>query len=308
MPGDPYMFSRAVETRDAVIKQQKREITKLYADTAKEIGKLADYYGRKEGNSAALQAQYYAELQRQVVAMQAEVSKNFEKMVQTNADIVAGSVAQCNSDWLAKFGIAGEGVNASLSNICNTTVNNILSGNIYADGKSLSTRVWQDLQTNIHDIRTILAQDMVEQKSVQETAKDLQQYVNPNVRRSWNLRMSDGRYIYKGQVDYASQRLARTVAQHTYQQTFVNTTAKNPFVLKYIWHANGSRACPFCLDRDGLEFEKWDLPLDHPMGMCTMEPVVMSDAAITGALADWVANPGLYPEIDEYAADLGFEE
>ena len=56
--------------------------------------------------------------------------------------------------------------------------------------------------------------------SYYEIAKDLESYVRPNARLPWNLRMADGKKIYKKQIDYNAQRLARTLVQHGYQQSF----------------------------------------------------------------------------------------
>ena len=47
--------------------------------------------------------------------------------------------------------------------------------------------------------------------------------------------------------------------------------------------------------------------MDHPNGMCTMEPAIDMDKTID-QLADWIKEPdGTYPEIDEFAKKLGYE-
>lgn len=83
-------------------------------------------------------------------------------------------------------------------------------------------------------------------------------------------------------------------------------TKNNPFVEDYVWHSNGSRACELCQDRDGRHFAKDDLPMDHPNGMCVMEPTVADN--IADQIADWFNSPdGTYPEIDEFAKEFGYE-
>lgn len=308
MPGNPYVFADAEETRDKILRTQKREIEDLYLNCAAEIDKMARYYANKQNASAALQAQYYNELKMQILAQAAEVSKSTEQTITRSAHVVSDSVAKCNSDWLKSYGIEGAPISAAFSAISDYSVRSVLSGAIYKDGQGLSSRIWRDLQQTQHDINTILAQAQVEQKSVYETAKELEEYVNPKKQKNWNLKMADGRYVYKSKVDYNAQRLARTIAQHTYQKTLVNSTAKNPFVGGFIWLANGSRACQVCLDRDGIRYDKLSLPLDHPQGMCTFEPVIPSDDEITSRLADWVAGgKGDDPGLDEFAESLGFE-
>ena len=45
--------------------------------------------------------------------------------------------------------------------------------------------------------------------------------------------------------------------------------------------------------------------MDHPNGMCVMEPVISKD--INDQLADWFNSPdGTYPEIDEFAGNFGY--
>jgi len=59
------------------------------------------------------------------------------------------------------------------------------------------------------------------------------------------------------------------------------------------------------MERDGRVFQKGNLPMDHPNGMCTIEPVVVDD--MIDQLADWFNSPdGTYPEIDEFAKDFGW--
>ena len=45
--------------------------------------------------------------------------------------------------------------------------------------------------------------------------------------------------------------------------------------------------------------------MDHPNGMCVMEPVI--DKNMSDKLANWVNNPtGTYPEIDNFAKNFSY--
>ena len=100
--------------------------------------------------------------------------------------------------------------------------------------------------------------------------------------------------------------MARTLIQHSYQQAFTAANEKNPFVIDYIWNANGSRVCELCSSRDGQHYKKDELPLDHPNGMCVMEPNIVED--MTQQLVDWFnSDDGTYPEIDEFAKQFGYD-
>ena len=139
-----------------------------------------------------------------------------------------------------------------------------------------------------------------------DIAKDLENYVRPSAKLGWNKVTKDGVKIYKKQVDYNAQRLGRTLVQHSYQQSFISTTQKNPFVTDYIWNSNGSRVCELCASRDGKHYSKYDLPMDHPNGMCTMIPNVVNN--LEDKLADWYNSPdGTFPEIDEFAKNFGYK-
>lgn len=305
MAGNKLIFKNAEEARNAIMASQKKEIAKLYEDWADEIGERANYYFHKSTASAPVSERYYRELQKQLRATSQEVSNEVYRKIKTNIHTVADAVIADNVKWLADFGFSVDGLNAAFSYVPDEIVRNLITGQIYESGWSLSSRIWSDNEAALKDIYQVMAKGLAENKSIYEIAKDLESYVRPSARLPWNLRMKDGVKIYKKQVDYNAQRLARTLVQHGYQQSFIAATHKNPFITEYIWHSNGSRACPLCMDRDGMVFQKGDLPMDHPNGMCTMEPVVVDN--MVDQLADWFNSPdGTYPDIDEFAKDFGY--
>ena len=291
--------------KNSVMSSQTKEIAHLYKEWAKDIDERARYYSHKQNASAPLSERYYKELRRQIQEQSRQVSKEVRSIIKNNIYIVADAVVKDQVDWLKSLGY-GNSINAAFSSIPDQTVRNLVTGQIYEGGWNLNSKIWGDNDRTLKDIYTIMARDLAEQKPIYETAKDLAKYVNPDQQLKWNLKMSDGRRIYKKSVDYAAQRLARTLVQHGYQQSFVATTKPNPLITSYIWHANGSRPCPICIARDGRAFAKGDLPLDHPNGMCTMEPVVAGD--MIDRLASWFnSDEGTYPELDEFARLLGYE-
>ena len=254
------------------------------------------------------------ELKKMLEASSAHVSQEIQGIIKDNIYTVADAVVQCNTAWMSQFGFSAQGLNAAFNHVPDQVVKRLVTGQIYEGGWNLSKRIWSDNQETMRDAYRIVAKGMAENKPIYDIAKELQQYVTPGAAKPWNpvLAMKNTqtgkieyKRIYKGQVDYNAQRLARTLVQHSYQQSFIATTGKNPFVLKYIWHSNGSRPCPLCQDRDGQEFAKGDLPMDHPNGQCTMEPVIADD--MVDQLADWFNSPdGTYPDIDEFAKNFGY--
>lgn len=300
------VFKDAEEAKKSIMVEQQKEIAKLYEDWADDIAKQAEYYSHKFNSSAYVSERYYKQLRRQLRKTSQEVSNEIYNKIKSNMYLISDEVVKSNVKWLKSLGFSEEGLNATFSYVPKDTVERLVTGQIYKSGWSLSKRIWGDNEQTLKDIYQVMAKGIAEQKPIYDIAKDLESYVRPNARLPWNLRMADGVRIYKKQVDYNAQRLARTLVQHSYQQSFVSTTKDNPFILDYVWRANGSRACELCMSRDGVHYKKDDLPMDHPNGMCVMEPSIDKD--MNEKLADWFNSPdGTYPEIDEFASNFGYE-
>ena len=299
------IFKDADKAKNAIMASQKKEIAELYEKWADEIGERAKYYSHKSNASAPVSERYYKELQKQLRATSQQVSNEVYKKIKGNIYLISDAVVKDNIDWLASFGFSMEGLNAAFSYVPDEIVRNLITGQIYESGWSLSQRIWSDNEKTLKDIYRVMAKSLAENKLIYEIAKDLEAYVRPGARLPWNLTASDGVRIFKKQVDYNAQRLARTLVQHGYQQSFVAVTKNNPFITEYVWRSNGSRVCELCKARDGQHYKKDELPLDHPNGMCTMEPVVVKN--MVDQLADWFNSPdGTYPEIDAFAKNFGY--
>lgn len=308
------IFKNAEEAKNAITATQQKEIAKLYENWADEIGNKAKSYSHKTTASSVVSERQMKELQKMMKATGQQVSNEIYSKITGNMYTIADAVVADNVKWLESFGFSSEGLNAAFNYVPDSVVRNLVTGQIYDSGWSLSKRIWGDNEQTMKDAYQIMAKGLAENKPVYQIAKDLESYVRPSEKLPWNpvLAMKNTKTgkieykrIYKKQVDYNAQRLARTLAQHSYQQSFLATTQKNPFITEYIWHSNGSRACPVCLDRDGMTFSKDSLPMDHPNGMCTIEPVIAKD--MVDQLADWFNSPdGTYPEIDAFAGNFGY--
>lgn len=313
--GNKLIFANAEKARDAIVESQKKEIAQLYSDWAKEIGERATYYSRKSTSSSVVSERQMKELQKQLEATSHQVSNEVYNKIKQNIYTVSDAVVKDNAAWMKQFGFSEDGLNAAFSSVPDSIVRMLVTGQIYEGGWNLSSRIWSDNEATMKSAYQIVAKGMAENKPIYDIAKELERYVQPGAAKAWNPKIAmrntktgqiEYKRIYKRQVDYNAQRLARTLVQHGYQQSFIAVTEKNPFVLRYVWYANGSRPCPLCQDRDGQEFAKGDLPMDHPNGQCTMAPVV--DENMIDKLADWFNSPdGTYPDIDEYAKGFGYK-
>jgi len=306
MANNPLIYKNAEKVRDSITESQKKQIAKLYDDWAKDIAKMAEYYKNKTTASAPLSARYYEELMAQLTETSHQVSNEVYKGLKQSMYLVSDAVIADNTKWLEKFGFPKDGLNAAFSYVPDSVVRSIATGQVYDSGWSLSKRIWGDNEQTMQDLYRIVAGGVAKQTPIYDIAKQLEKYVKPGAAKQWNLTDKDGRKIYPRQVDYNAQRLARTLVQHSYQQAFTAVCEKNPFITDYIWNANGSRVCEICKMRDGQHFKKDELPLDHPNGMCVMEPNVVDD--MTKQLVNWFnSDDGTYPEIDEFAKQFGYD-
>lgn len=308
MPGsintDIFKYSTAI--RDSITKEQEQYITDLYKQWSEDVQKQANWYAKHGTPSAPLSSMYYNKLYNQMQQQSKEISNSVYTNIKNGMFKVSDAVVKDAADWMSGFGFSKKGLDAAFSYVPQSTVNALVTGSVYGGpgSWSLSSAIWGDNEKALRDIYSIVAQGVAEQMPISDIANKLSQYVSPTKQLQWSG--PNGIKIYKHAVDYNAQRLARTLVQHTYQQSFVAATKDNPFVTEYVWIANGTRVCPICADRDGAHFKKDKLPLDHPNGMCTMEPVV--DDKMVDKLANWVnGDDGTYPEIDEFAKKFGYD-
>ena len=303
----PYNFQYIEAQKVQLTNNEIKQLRKLYEQWAKDIEKE---WGNKITHSAPA-----AEKKTQMLKLRAalrreakHIAEMTEREVTNSLYIMSNHVVDAMYANLAELGVNSKLLRASFASIPTNVVENLVNGSIYgAKGSwSLSKAIWGDEEKTLSNLYKIVAGGIAENKSIYEIANELSKYVNPRAARQWNLKTKDGVKIYPKKVDYAAQRLARTLSQHAYQQTIVQTTLKNPMVLGIRWRANGSRVCEVCKARDGQVFPKNELPLDHPNGMCVMEPIYLADS--DDMIAKWVNSPaGTYPSMDEWAKELGYE-
>ena len=287
-------LTSAEKVRAQLTSQQEKDIRNLYQRVArninKEVKKLPDT------TSGVLRAMYLSKLKGQINEQLDSLGFELEKTIKDNMTDAADAVTMDNLSFLQYVDMPVQG---AFSHISRDVIESVITGRLYRGDWSLSKAIWKQTKKTQADINKIIAQGIAQNKGSYEIAKDLEKYVNPSARKDWEWSK-----VYPGTnkvVDYAAQRLARTMVSHAYQQAFIRTTQKNPFVTKYKWiSSNSSRVCELCASRDGNYYSKDDLPLDHPNGMCTFV-AVMEDSMVDIAdrIADWaLGKPD--PALDEY--------
>lgn len=306
MSSADWFFQDATEARDELTKKQERAIRHSYNEWAKEVRDEARNLSRVPGsqNEQRELAQLYYELRNASRQLSAEINNE----VSSNINDMGSVVVRVNQRWLNSLGLSTDALDYKMSAAKDSAIRSILTGNLYQNNKPLSERVWQTTDGNLQDIYSVISRGIALNQSPYEIAKQLEKYLNPNQKLGWTVQSytdENGRLkfarIHNSQVDWRAQRLARTMLQHSYQQSLVALTKDNPFVKGYIWHAQGD-ACELCADRDGQFYTAESLPLDHPNGQCDFEVAVDEDKAMRD-LAGFYENPIEYPDIQRFVSD-----
>lgn len=290
------IFKDACEARDKITKRQEREIRKLYNQWAREIRDLANQISKIGTPGSANQARELAKLYYQLRSASKQLTAEINTSIKDNVEYMINAVTRCNKRWLHNLGFTNTSIDTKFSFIKDMVIRNIITGNVYNTGYSLSSRLWNIGNNTMKDIYSIVAKGLAQNMSIYDIAKLLEKYVRPGAQ----IPIKFG--IHNRVVDYNAQRLARTLIQHAYQQTLVALTKDNPFVNGYIWHADGAHSCALCEERDGQVYSAEDLPLDHPNGMCSMEPYIDFDKMMQ-ELINWEEELG---NMYEFFQDLDF--
>lgn len=289
-------FKDAWEARDEITKRQEREIRKLYNEWAREIKEQAKQLSKIGTVESANQSRELAQLYYQLRSASKQLTAEINTSVKDNVEYMANAVTRCNKRWLHSLGFTNASIDTKFSFVKDMAIRNIIAGKVYTSGYSLSNRLWQIGNDTMKDIYSIVAKGIAQKMSVYDITKLLEKYVRPDAKVPFRFG------VHSQVTDYNAQRLARTLIQHTYQQTLVALTKDNPFVNGYIWHATGAHSCALCDERDGQVYSEYDLPLDHPNGMCTIEPSVDLEKLIH-EVSDWESGLG---EMYDFFQDLDF--
>lgn len=293
----------SITTNEA--KNIRRAYEQLYQEVTKKVANI--------GNGA-LQKQNLLLLQRDLKTRIQTLNEQIKSGVVEDMRTTSQAVVEDTRTFLKQCGFKDSEIHNAFQYVPDQIVRNVLTGNVYGDGWTLSNAIWKHTQHTQGILNNIIGKGVAQGKSAFEVAKDIEKYVNPGMRKQSrkidfiNPRTGRKDTFYFGNVDYNAQRLARTLISHAYQQSFMNVNRNDPFVHDYVWHSAGihGRTCDVCMERDGKHFKKDELPIDHPNGMCTYEAYIPdSMSSISDKIADWYEAPtGTYPDIDRYAMDF----
>lgn len=220
------------------------------------------------------------ELNKSIDRLHPQLKREIEEASRVSAE----TVVNAQNTILLKAGLELKG---AYGYVPNKVVKNLVGGSLYKGDWSLSQALWKSGNKTKSDVQEVVARGIAANKPIKDIADDLTMYLRPGAFKPW-----DWSKVYPGtseKVEYNSQRLARTMVQHAFQQSMKESMKYNPWCNGIRWHsafAHG-RTCQQCMDRDGELYALKNLPLDHPNGLCYFEPDLESMDKIADDLADW---------------------
>lgn len=248
--------------RDEISRRQVNEIKQLYR------GVLRSLY-REEKSLLASGVSSESMRIQQIHQLRATTEKLLKQVSNSVYNLSVSGITQMVDSTLDIYDMS--------TAIKQGIVAGFVTGSIYGGDWSLSSAIWGSNQRQLRDIYRIVARGQLLGLSVEDIAKQLQKYVNPDVYYGNSSELDV--YVSNHKIDYNATRLVRTLTTHAYQYAEWLVTYQDPNVIGYRWHAAGPRACPICRARDGVVFQKDNVPWDHPNGMCYIEPVY-SDTSV----------------------------
>lgn len=302
------LVAKAQEQRIMLTKKQIKNIRDLYRDVAKDLGKRS-----KKANKDSLSERWLLDYQKQFKKDIKELNKILKKDIEYSILESAKYATNIQTDFFNLMDVkyklnSKETFSNMFSRIPQQALKELISGDFYKDGKGLSERLWFHEKEANANFDYIIQKGLLEKKSTYELAKDLSDYVNPEVKKDWDFKR-----IYPGvgnkKIEYNSFRLAVTSISHAYQLSMQRSCKANPFVEGIEWHTSNSHRgpCSICREREGKTYKPDELPLDHPNGVCYFTPVITKSLDEVGMeLHGWLYG-GSNNKLDDWYKEYGRE-
>ena len=290
-------------------KEQEKQIGKIYLKAFKDIGKkLEKCTDNKymERLLRAYQTQIYDELyplieQGIIEVTDAILNIQRESMTELLQEVLDNQTEIV--DGKHKLQVIVDITNRRL-------VDQMVKGKIYYNGRGLDKMLWDVAKCAGDKLNLAITSCIAEGMGAVEMSQNLKEFATGG-HHTWSRnkikeKLGPG-YArkYSGGLDYEALRLARTTITHQAQLATLATSKINPYMNAVIWHSDhqAGRTCQQCIDRNGTKYylNKESVPLDHPNGMCWLEPAYsMTPEEMAKDMKAWAAgekNSGLMDKI-----------
>lgn len=301
----PEWFKKAGKSREDIVYKQKKRIMSVYRNMFFEVRNIFGSSVARQGSllPRVIRKVYFQTLERTIGDAVEDSVSEIGPIVRSNMKTVSSAVIDDNKELLQDVGFDEhylEMFEESRDEREEKIISMITSGKFYDKKWTLDGFIKQERDKIMADVRKIISVCVENDMEIGEVYNSLENYFNPDrEKRSKFFVMFPG---VKRKISYDSIRTGNTMVGHAYEETFVNVTMFNPFIEGYRWITSGSdRVCPVCIDRESTDkfglgvgiFPKDQLPLDHPNGMCTFDPVyIMSDGEIIREIDAWMNGTG----------------
>lgn len=296
-------FNSAESVRLLQDRKLKQELKRLYRQAYTEARKELMIYAAGTTATDYLQTLRLTQLTQRLDNIYSKNSSSVLSNVSGAMLPVTEAVVQDMGKFYSRIGLK---LGSSYASVPEEVVASLKAGKVYDSSWTLSKAIWGDNKKVHEEIYNIIARGRALNKSSLELAQDLEMYVNPDAKKSW-----DWSRVYPGsrtQIDYSAYRLATTMVSHAYEKSIIECAKRSPFAQGIQWYAsNSDRTCQLCHERSETDhhglgkgvYPLDDVPLDHPNGMCTYGIVTLDERTLAERVSDWVS--GLSDEeLDEY--------
>lgn len=224
-------------------------------------------------------------LEKEYKKLNKRLNKDIEKAIVNTVEGYTQSQVEFYSDLCKPLSSSFEDMFIKVNK---QVLDNVITGKMYGDNIKLSDRLWSNHNKTAKTINDILTDGFISGKGSKEIAKDLEVYCNPNYLKEYEKFTIHPKS--KNKVEFNSYRLANTYINHAYQEATRQSAKHNPFVEKVEWlSGTDDNVCDLCKERNGKKFDKNKVPLDHPLGRCTLLPVIEENLEdIARELKGWV--------------------
>lgn len=253
--------------------QQQKHLNNLYEDAIKGLAKTA-----KGIRSKSLSNRWVKDYRKELMRVRRELRVGIRKQVKISTRASANLGIKGQQMVMIRMFEAADGIvvpsfTGMFSQVSDNIVKDIISGNLYKDNKTLSSRIWTYDKKFNRDIQYTINQAILEKKSAIDLADDLDQFIKIPAKRDseWGKAYPN---LKNRKADYNAIRLARTSINHAYQTSTVQSSKMNPYVggIEWISAEIHGRTCQLCIDRANEDsyglgngvFPVELLPLDHP--------------------------------------------
>ena len=231
-------------------------------------------------------------LQQYAAQIYNEMNDLMRQIVQDTADQVLDKYSDLVQRGLSGRGFDQDGFDMHMKTTVNITnrqlVEQMIKGKVYDDGKSLDNRLWNVSQGAGKKLNAAIASCLAQGMGAADMSEVIKQFAHTG-HHTWDRRkirekLGDGyaRSFGRSGLDYEALRLARTTITHQAQLATLAGAQVNPYMNAVRWHSShtAGRTCTLCNDRDGTIFDLKEVPLDHPNGLCFLEPVFMINGKV----------------------------